>query len=137
MTIGRVTRSIADASTPPSVGVVMRQDKILSKGIGEMLRLLRGAVYRLKQCHAVLAGTVMCWLIPAAWYQPGASIAGTRSCPDDDTGANRRVDKASKEEDKADKQYDTGHATVKSMSFTHTGCLTHKRFLEVYPQLGR
>ena len=51
-------------------------------------------------------------------------------------GANRRVDKASKEEDKADKQYDTGHATVKSMSFTHTGCLTHKRFLEVYPKMG-
>lgn len=68
------------------LGVVMRQDKILSKGIGEMLRLLRGAVYRLKQCYAVLAGTVMCWLIPAAWYQPGSSIAGTRSCPDDDTG---------------------------------------------------
>ena len=46
------------------------------------------------------------------------------------------VDEASEEEEKADKQYDTGHATVKSMSFTHTGCLTHKRFLEVYPKMG-
>lgn len=52
-------------------------------------------------------------------------------------GTDGGVDKASKEEDKADKQYDTGHATVKSMSFTHTGCLTHKRFLEVYPKDGR
>ncbi len=51
-------------------------------------------------------------------------------------GADGGVDKASKEEEKADKQYDTGHATVKSMSFTHTGCLTHKRFLEVYPKMG-
>ena len=47
------------------------------------------------------------------------------------------VDEASEEENKADKQYDTGHATVKSMSFTHTGCLTHKRFLKVYPKAGR
>ena len=52
-------------------------------------------------------------------------------------GADGGVDKASKEEEKADKQYDTGHATVKSMSFTHTGCLTHKRFLKVYPKDGR
>lgn len=44
-----------------------------------------------------------------------------------------RVDKTAKEEDKADEQYDTGHATVKSVSFSHTGCLTHKRFLEVCP----
>ena len=50
-------------------------------------------------------------------------------------GTNRRVDKATKEEDKADEQYDTGHATVKSVSFSHTGCLTHKRFLEVCPTL--
>lgn len=50
--------------------------------------------------------------------------------------ADGGVDKASKEEEKADKQYDTGHATVKSMSFTHTGCLTHKRILEVYPKMG-
>ena len=49
---------------------------------------------------------------------------------------NGGVDEASEEEDKADKQYDTGHATVKSMSFTHTGCLTHKRILEVYPKMG-
>lgn len=33
-------------------------------------------------------------------------------------GADGRVDEATKEEDKADKQYDTGHATVKSMSFS-------------------
>ncbi|STF40752.1 Uncharacterised protein [Escherichia coli] len=46
-----------------------------------------------------------------------------------------RVDKTAKEEDKADEQYDTGHATVKSVSFSHTGCLTHKRFLEVCPTL--
>ena len=51
-------------------------------------------------------------------------------------GADGGVDKASKEEEKADKQYDTGHATVKSMSFTHTGGLTHKRILEVYPKMG-
>lgn len=38
-----------------------------------------------------------------------------------------RVDKTAKEEDKADEQYDTGHATVKSVSFSHTGCLTHKK----------
>lgn len=50
-------------------------------------------------------------------------------------GADGGVDKASKKK-KADKQYDTGHATVKSMSFTHTGCLTHKRILEVYPKMG-
>ncbi len=51
-------------------------------------------------------------------------------------GTDGGVDESSKEKDKADKQYDTGHATVKSMSFTHTGCLTHKRFLKVYPQVG-
>ncbi len=50
--------------------------------------------------------------------------------PDDGTSADGGVDKASKEEEKADKQYDTGHATVKSMSFTHTGCLTHKGSLK-------
>lgn len=50
--------------------------------------------------------------------------------------ADGGVDKASKEEEKADKQYDTGHATVKSMSFTHTGCLTHKKDHEVYPKMG-
>ena len=48
-------------------------------------------------------------------------------------GTDGRVDKTAKEEDKADEQYDTGHATVKSVSFSHTGCLTHKRFLEVCP----
>ena len=51
-------------------------------------------------------------------------------------GTDGRVDKTAKEEDKADEQYDTGHATVKSVSFSHTGCLTHKRFLEVYPKMG-
>ncbi len=45
-------------------------------------------------------------------------------------GTDGRVDKTAKEEDKADEQYDTGHATVKSVSFSHTGCLTHKRFLQ-------
>ncbi len=50
-------------------------------------------------------------------------------------GTDGRVDKTAKEEDKADEQYDTGHATVKSVSFSHTGCLTHKRFLEVCPTL--
>lgn len=40
-------------------------------------------------------------------------------------GANRGIDEAAEEKDKADKKYDTGHATVKSMSFSHTGCLTH------------
>ena len=35
-------------------------------------------------------------------------------------GTDRGVDEASKEEDKADKQYDTGQATVKSLSFSHT-----------------
>ena len=30
---------------------------------------------------------------------------------------NGGVDEASEEEEKADKQYDTGHATVKSVSF--------------------
>ena len=44
-----------------------------------------------------------------------------------------RVDEASEEEDEADKQYDPDHATVKSVSFSHTGCLTHKRFLKVCP----
>ena len=51
-------------------------------------------------------------------------------------GADGGVDKASKEEEKADKQYDTGHATVKSMSFKHTGCLARTRMLEVYPKMG-
>lgn len=41
-------------------------------------------------------------------------------------GTDGRVDKTAKEEDKADEQYDTGHATVKSVSFSHTGCLTLK-----------
>lgn len=48
-------------------------------------------------------------------------------------GADRRVDETSKEEEKTDKQYDTGHASVKSMSFSHTVGLTHKGFLNVGP----
>jgi len=40
-------------------------------------------------------------------------------------GANRGIDEAAKENEEAYKKYDTGHATVKSMSFSHTGCLTH------------
>jgi hypothetical protein len=41
-------------------------------------------------------------------------------------GADRGIDKTSKEEEKADEQNDPGHATVKSVSFSHTGCLVHK-----------
>lgn len=47
--------------------------------------------------------------------------------------ADRRVDETSKEEEKTDKQYDTGHASVKSMSFSHTVGLTYKGFLNVGP----
>lgn len=50
-------------------------------------------------------------------------------------GADRRVDETSKEEEKTDKQYDTGHASVKSMSFSHTVGLTHKGFLNVGPAI--
>ena len=49
-------------------------------------------------------------------------------------GANRGIDKTAEEEEKADKQYDTGHATVKSMSFSHTGCLTHNGSLGIPEQ---
>lgn len=62
-------------------------------------------------------------------------IAELLFCSDGAAGHRRTVDKTAKEEDKADEQYDTGHATVKSVSFSHTGCLTHKRFLEVCPTL--
>jgi hypothetical protein len=40
-------------------------------------------------------------------------------------GANGRVNKAAKEKQKADEQYDAGHPSVKSMSFVHTRGLTH------------
>jgi len=40
-------------------------------------------------------------------------------------GANSGIDETAEEKQEADKKYDTGHATVKSMSFSHTGCLTH------------
>lgn len=49
-------------------------------------------------------------------------------------GTDGRVDKTAKEEDKADEQYDTGHATVKSVSFSHTGCLTHNGSLGIPEQ---
>ena len=51
-------------------------------------------------------------------------------------GANRRIDKTAEEKDKADKQYDTGHATVKSMSFSHRGCLTHNGSLDMPCEKG-
>lgn len=40
-------------------------------------------------------------------------------------GADRRINKAAKEKEKTDKQYDAGHPSVKSMSFVHTRGLTH------------
>ena len=40
-------------------------------------------------------------------------------------GTNRGIDETAEEKDKANEKYDTGHATVKSMSFSHTVCLTH------------
>ena len=46
------------------------------------------------------------------------------------------VDEASEEEEKADKQYDPDHATIKSVSFAQAGNLAHKRFLVVYPTEG-
>jgi len=52
-------------------------------------------------------------------------------------GANRGIDEAAKKEEEADEKYDTGHATVKSMSFSHTVCLTHKGSYKVSPIDGR
>ena len=52
-------------------------------------------------------------------------------------GANRGIDEAAKENKEADKKYDTGHATVKSMSFSHTVCLTHEGSFRVNPMYGR
>ena len=46
-------------------------------------------------------------------------------------GTDRRVDKTSEEKDKADKEYDTGHAAVELPSVSHTGCLTHTMFPEI------
>lgn len=43
-------------------------------------------------------------------------------------GANGRVNKAAKEKQEADEQYDAGHSGVKSMSFAHTRDLTHSVF---------
>lgn len=52
-------------------------------------------------------------------------------------GTDRGIDEAAKENEEANEKYDTGHATVKSMSFSHTGCLTHEGTLRVYPVNGR
>ena len=43
-------------------------------------------------------------------------------------GANGRINKAAKEKEKTDKQYDAGHSGVKLMSFSHTRDLTHSVF---------
>lgn len=43
-------------------------------------------------------------------------------------GANRRVNEAAKEKQKADEQYDAGHPGVKTVSFAHTRGLTHSLF---------
>ncbi len=51
-------------------------------------------------------------------------------------GADGGVDEAAKEEKEADEEYDPRHSTVKSMSFSHTGGLAHKGFLEKYPHSG-
>ena len=40
-------------------------------------------------------------------------------------GANGGINKAAKEKQETDKQYDAGHPGVKSMSFSHTCGLTH------------
>ena len=41
---------------------------------------------------------------------------------------NRRIDKAAKEEEEADKQDDTGHTGVKAGSSVHSRGLTHVGF---------
>jgi hypothetical protein len=43
-------------------------------------------------------------------------------------GANGGINKAAKEKQETDKQYDAGHAGVKSVSFVHTRGLTHVVF---------
>lgn len=40
-------------------------------------------------------------------------------------GTNRGINEAAKEKQEADQQYDAGHSSVKSMSFSHTCGLTH------------
>lgn len=46
-------------------------------------------------------------------------------------GANGGINKAAKEKQETDKQYDAGHPGVKSMSFSHTRSLTHFLFLSI------
>lgn len=46
-------------------------------------------------------------------------------------GANRGINEATKEKQKANQQYNAGHSSVKSMSFVHTRCLTHCIFLGI------
>lgn len=40
-------------------------------------------------------------------------------------GTNGRINKAAKEKEKTNQQYDAGHPSVKPMSFVHTRGLTH------------
>lgn len=46
-------------------------------------------------------------------------------------GADGGVYEAAEEKQEADKQYNAGHPSVKSMSFVHTRCLTHCIFLGI------
>jgi len=46
-------------------------------------------------------------------------------------GANGGINKAAKEKQETDEQYDAGHPGVKSMSFSHTRSLTHFLFLSI------
>ena len=50
-------------------------------------------------------------------------------------GANGGINKAAKEKQETDEQYDAGHPGVKSMSFSHTRSLTPLSFPE-YTLLG-
>ncbi|MNP36052.1 hypothetical protein D3C76_1294130 [compost metagenome] len=50
-------------------------------------------------------------------------------------GANGGINEAAKEKQEADKQYNAGHSSVKSISFVHVRCLTHCIFLGI-PLLG-
>ncbi len=50
-------------------------------------------------------------------------------------GANTGINEAAKEKEEADKQYDAGHSSVKSMSFVHTRGLAHCLFPD-YTLLG-
>ena len=45
-------------------------------------------------------------------------------------GANGGINKAAKEKQEADEQYDAGHSGIKLMSFAHTRDLTHSVFLD-------